>query len=117
MILDPTIHLQMALTASASVSDPEYHIVYIDYTPDAKLAVPLMTRGELNNAVDVTVLSAPVNNQSREIQEISIYNKDSQDNTVTVKTDDGTTERILVQQAISAGRSLTWGKHFGWVTV
>lgn len=109
------IKLEAVLAGAVSANQPEYHVDYADWTNDNVETPPLApSRGALNDTTDVTILAAPTNNPRREIQRISIYNKDTASITVTVKTDDGTTERIIIKSTVIAGRTLFWEKTGGW---
>lgn len=113
--LDQTLHLQIALNKSATVSQPEITVSYIDWTPDPnRQAVPATSRSSASHSGDVTILSAPVNNPSREIIYINIYNKDTVAHDVIVKTDNGTSEMILTRQSLSSTEALIWTKGQGW---
>ncbi len=115
MVLDQTMNLQVVSDGSSSTSDPEVYVSYIDWTPDPnRTAVPAPKLTVLNDAVDVTVLSAPVNNHSREVQFFSCYNKDSITHAITVKMDYSSAEGIIVKQSIQSGHSLLWDKQGGW---
>lgn len=119
VILNQTTHLQVTGSTSASTSEPDIHVAYIDWTPDPnRQAVPALNRTVLNGTTDVTVLSAPLNNQAREIVYFSCFNRYAADRTITVKTDDGTTETVLNRTAsLSAGKALVFVKGAGWSIV
>jgi hypothetical protein len=117
VILDTTLKLEVTMAGSASTSQPECHIDFIDYTPDGKTAPPATIRTALSHATDVTVLAAPVNAQAREIIHIGVYNKDTASQTITVKTDNGTTEFIEVKQVVPTLRTLAWEKESGWYLI
>ena len=117
MILDTTLKLEAVLAGAVSANQPEYHVDYVDRNTAGEETMPAFSRGALNSASDVTILSAPTSNTPRrEIQRISIYNKDTASITVTIKTDDGTTERILIRKTIGTLDSLCWEKGLGWYT-
>jgi hypothetical protein len=110
-----SIKLEAVLAGAVSANQPEYHVDYIDWTNDNQQTIPNEpSRGALNSTTDVTILTAPTNNPRREIQRISIYNKDTASVTVTVKTDDGTTERIIIKKTVATLDSLCWERGRGW---
>lgn len=118
MILDQSTHLQVVMTGSATVSQPEIQIAFIDWTQDGKCTPPLPARAALNHITDVTVLSACAGIAiSREVLSMSIFNKDTVSQTIVVKTDDGTTERIEQQQTVGTKRTLAYEKGEGWYQV
>ena len=116
MTLDPTMKLECAMSGSASASQPEVQVIFVDWTPDPqRQAIPLPMRTKLSHATDVTVLPAPTGiAQSREVIHFSCYNKDTATQTVTVKSDDGSAEFIYVKQILTTGKTLTWDKNAGW---
>ena len=112
-----SIKLEAVLAGAIATSQPEYHVDYIEYNNEGLPTIPQdPSRGALNSTTDVTILAAPVNNPRREILRISLYNKDTASVTFIVKTDDGTTERILIRKTIGTLDSLCWEKTLGWYT-
>lgn len=116
MILDTTIRLEAVLAGAVSANQPEVHVDYIDWAITGLPTNPIPSRTQLNSTTDVTILAAPTVAKAREIQRIAIYNKDTASVTVTVKTDDGTTERIIIKKTIGTLDSLCWEKGLGWYT-
>jgi hypothetical protein len=115
LILDTNIRLEAVLAGAVSANQPEYHVHFRDRNRDGEYAEPGLSRGALNSGSDVIILAAPGdNNPRREIEEITIYNKDTANVTVTVKTDDGTTERIIVAITLATLETLHYTKGEGW---
>ncbi len=117
MILDRINKLEAVLAGAVSANQPEVMVDYIDWNPAGQSTPPAQIRSALNSASDVTILDTPATktqNQSREPIRISIYNKDTAAVTVTVKTDDGTTERIIIKATLQTLESLHWEKNSGW---
>jgi hypothetical protein len=114
VILDSTMKLEAVLGGAVSANQPEVHVDYQDWTVENVQTRPAPFRTALNNSTTVTILAAPTANPIREPLRVIVYNKDTAAVTVTVKTDDGTTERIEVKQEILAGESLCWEKGVGW---
>lgn len=115
MILDTNLKLEAVLAGAITTSQPEYHVYFVDWNQNAETTPPAVSRGALNSTTDVTILSAPgALNPRREVQKLVIYNKDTLAVIVTVKTDDGTTERIERKTTLNAGDSLCWEKDVGW---
>lgn len=115
MILDTSIFLQAVLGGAVSANQPEYHVHFRDRNKKGEYAEPGLSRGALNSTSDVTILAAPGdNNPRREIEGISIYNKDTSAVSVIVKTDDATTERIITRQTLASLETLIWTKGQGW---
>lgn len=115
MILDTSLKLEGVLAGAITTSNPEVQVDYLDYNQQGMPTLPASFRVALNGNTDVTILAAPtVPNQRREALRISIYNKDTVAVTVTVKTDDSTTERILLKATLQTLESLNWEKSRGW---
>jgi hypothetical protein len=117
MILDTATKLEAVLVGAVSASQPEVHVDYKDWSVANEETSPQYTRSALNSTTDVTILAAPVNNPKREVTEVSIYNKDSASVTVIVKTDDGTTERIITRVTLATLETLFYGKMQGWYAI
>ena len=114
MILDTTLKLEAVLAGAVAANQPEVHVDYEDVNKDGRRTNPAPFRVALNSNTDVTILAAPVLNAVREPIYIAIYNKDTAAVTVTVKTDDGSTERIIVKKTIEAGGTLQYNRQLGW---
>lgn len=116
MILDTNVKLQIVLAGNVTTSQLEYHVHFRDRNREGKPAEPGLSRGATNNTTDVTMLDAPgTNNPRREIEGISVYNKDSVSATAILKTDDGTTERIINQITLATLETLYYdGNGGGW---
>jgi hypothetical protein len=107
LILDTNLRLEAVLAGAITTSQPEYHVCFVDWNQNAETTPPAVSRGALNSTSDVTILAAPGSvNPRREVQKLVIYNKDTVSATVTVKTDDGTTERIERKRRCLAGIAL-----------
>ena len=88
---------------------------FIVWNTDGVPTKPQTYRTALNSNTDVTILAAPgTNGQVKEPVGVSIFNKDTANVTVTVKTDDGTTERIIIKRTIGADETLHYMKGIGW---
>lgn len=114
MILDATLRLEAVLAGAVAANQPEVHVDYIDWNNENVSTIPSTSRAALNSTTDVTILATPVSNPRREPTRISIYNKDTASITVTVKTDDGTTERIIIKSTVPTLKSLMWEQSVGW---
>jgi len=116
MILDSTsLKLEAVLGGAVAANQPEVTVVFINYNVDGVPSKPATVRSALSSSTDVTILAAPsVDGHVREPQFISIYNKDTASVTVTVKTDDGTTERILHRATLATLEALQYEKGRGW---
>ena len=117
MILNGTLmKLEAVLAGAVAANQPEVTVDYIDWNPQGAPTPPAQFRVALNSTTDVTILAAPVGNPTREPIRIAIYNKDTASVTVTVKTDDGTTERIIMKKVLATLETLHFEKGSGWYT-
>lgn len=117
MILDTMTKLEAVLAGAISANQPEVHVDYVDWNKSGAMTNPAPFRTQLNGNTDVTILAAPVQNPIREPLRVAIYNKDTASVTLTIKTDDGTTERILIKATLLTLESLNWEKDRGWYAV
>lgn len=110
MITITTTHkIQAVLAGAVSVNQPHFWCDYIDTADDAVG----QANGTLNNTTDVDIVAAP-SSGDRLIKQIHIYNADTANATVTVKTDAGGTERILRKATLTTGQSLVYNSSSGW---
>jgi hypothetical protein len=119
LILDTTLlRLEAVLAGAVAANQPECHVNYIQWNVDNVPTRPAVYRAALNNTTDVSILPAPTTQGIvREVTSMSIYNKDTANVTVTVKTDDGTTERIIVKQELLTTETLNWTRDAGWFII
>lgn len=117
MILDTITKLEAVLAGAVAANQPEVHVDYFDWNKSGMPTPPGMYRVALNSGTDVTILAAPVQNPVREPFRISIYNKDTASVTVIVKTDDGTTERIITKVTLATLETLNFEKMRGWYAI
>ena len=118
IVLDSaTTVLQTVLAGSVSANQPESVVAFKDENQQGEDTKYAAKRIALNSNTDVTICAAPQQNFVRNIETISIYNKDTASVTVTVKTDDGSTEFIIVKQILLAGETLAYEHLGGWQIV
>jgi hypothetical protein len=114
LILDSSLTLEAVLGGAVSANQPEFHVDYLVRDNSANPVVkPATIRGALNSTTDVTLISPSTGRYSTqgfvaEVLRLSIYNKDTASVAVTVKTTDGTTDRIVVKQTLAAGATLEY---------
>lgn len=114
MILDSTLKLEMVLAGVVAANQPFVHVDYFDWNQQGQRTRPATFRVSLNSNTDVTVLPAPAAGFTREPMRWSVYNKDTAAITVTVKTDDGSTEGIINKTDVPVGRTLSWDANAGY---
>lgn len=117
MILDSTlISLQVALTAAKTTNDMDVTVDYLLWNTQNNTTKPASYRIATNGVTDVIILAAPSAGYVAEPLRICIYNKDTADKIVIVKTDNGT-EFIDVRKNITTLTSLIWTKLTDWYAV
>lgn len=109
-----TLALQAVLAGAVSANQPEATVSFFDEDITGADTKGATQRTALNSNTDVTICSAPQQNYVRNIDTVSIYNKDTAAVTCTVKTDDGATEFILIKKALNAGETLHYDNEAGW---
>ena len=114
IVLDTLTKLEAVLAGAVSANQPEVHVTYMDWNANNELTAPATTRTALNSNTDVTILAAPTTSPRREVQEVMIYNKDTASVVLTVKTDDGTTERIILKITLATLGTMFYEKGRGW---
>ena len=117
MILDSSTKLEAVLAGAITTSQPEAHVFYVDWNIQGLTSPPVAFRVALNGSSDVTLLAAPTASPAREVQSLTIYNKDTVSVTVTVKTDDSTTERIIQKQTLATTETFCYEKGVGWYVI
>lgn len=114
MVLTQGIRLEAVLASSANTTQPKAHVCFKTYGPDF-ISKPDLQRTALNDTTDVIICAAPEVGQVKEISFVSIHNASADTETVTVKTDDGTTEMVVVSKSLTTGQVLSWSIEGGWI--
>src|SRR5688572_23826196 len=114
MILIPGTKLETVLAGAISANQPEVHVDYVDWNTGGTQTNPALSRTALNGTNDVTILAAHVSNPIREVIRAAWYNKDTASVTVIIKTDDGTTERIIMRRTLLTLETLAFEKGVGF---
>lgn len=113
----PNRKIQIVLGAAITTNQLEITTHFYDTTPQATTTV---IRGgsklsNSNDTTDVDIVEAPaLQGIIRNVHTITVHNKDTVLSTVSVKIDDGGTEKILVKMTIASGDTLTYDDGFGW---
>jgi hypothetical protein len=114
LILSSDLTLEAVLGGAVTANQPEFHVDYLVRDNSANPVVkPATLRGALNSTTDVTLISPTTGRYSTqgfvaEVQRLSIYNKDTASVTVTVKTTDGSTDRIKCKVTLETGEFLSY---------
>jgi hypothetical protein len=116
MYLNATnLKLVANLTGAIATSQPDVHVFYDVYNAKGTDSKPSTYRSALSNTADVTILPAPtIQGTCFEIVGIVIHNSDTATVTVVVKTDDGTTQRVLLKKELLTGETIGYSKTLGW---
>jgi hypothetical protein len=120
LILTDTLTLEAVLGGAVAANQPEFHVDYFvrdNNSPQQNIAwqppKPSTLRGALNDTTDVTLISPTTGRYSTqgfvaEVTRASIYNKDTGSVTVTVKTTDGSTDRIICKATLETGEFISY---------
>jgi hypothetical protein len=114
-----TLKLQAVLAGAVATTQPDVHVWFYDVPATKKDSFedyrPAMKRTATNSTTDVDICSAPsVDNTTRVIQSIAIHNKDTASVTITIKTDDGTTEYTAFKATLATLECATYEDGLGW---
>jgi hypothetical protein len=103
--------LELLTTSTAST---DYYIVYSDFTTSTYDGG--VSAGNITTATTTTILSAPASSTRRQVKYISIRNRGSIDQTVTIKYDVSGTEQYLTGDIIlSPNEKLEYNDGTGFV--
>lgn len=115
MILDATTSLQVVQSAAKTTNDMDIHVDYVDWNSNGMPTPPATYRTTSDGSTDVTILPAPVESPKREPVRISIYNRDTADKVLTLKTDNGSAERLIWRGTITTLKANLWEKGSQWL--
>ena len=116
IILDTdTKSLEVLLGAAVALNQLDIVAAYVDIG-SANQMVNAVAANDLltNDAVPVEAVPAPNATESRQVKSLTIYNNDSQVNTVTVQYDNNGTIRIIIVKALAPGETLQYTDGIGW---
>lgn len=114
MILDTTSKtLEVVLGAAHTTNALEINSDWAD-TASGATFVPGSTPQVTNGTTAVTAVAAPAASTQRHVKSFSVYNSDTVEQTVTVRTYDGTNRRRIISTIIPVGACLTYTDHSGW---
>lgn len=112
-----TEKLQIVLAGAVTSNQLEVTAVYYDDIPQATTSVRRRAHkvSSTNSTTDVDIVDAPADHGIiRNIEKVTIHNKDTATATPTIKLDDGGTETIEIKQSIAAGESMVYEHGAGW---
>jgi hypothetical protein len=99
-----TKSIKVSMAASAETVNPDFVAAYADNTGTS--FTEAVNDGTLNGTADVTVVGAPGASTRRIVRDITICNRDTRNNTITVKYDNNGTERVIAK--VTLGPNETW---------
>lgn len=106
IILDATTKSLRAFTSATPTTDLTYYASYVDLS---SLAVSnIAASNGTFDETETTIVAAPGASTQRQIKYISLYNADSQIQTVTVVLDVSGTNTVLCQVLLQPGYTLTY---------
>lgn len=105
LILDATNKsLEIFLGGTVLTNQLPWTTSYVDITTNT--FNPYSTNGASNNTSVVTIMAAPAASTQRQLKEVSIFNADTQNTTVTVQLNSGGTTRIICRINLSINETL-----------
>jgi hypothetical protein len=105
LILDSTTKtIKVNMSAAAATTNPDFTVSYADN--NSSNFVEGAADGALTGTSDATVVTAPASGYRRIIKGIFIENKDTAAVTITVKYDNGGTQRTIAKVTLNVGD--TW---------
>lgn len=118
MILDKTtLKLQAVLGGAITTSQPEVTVDYEVYTDQGTTSKPASFQVALNSTTDVDILAAPtIQGYVNKVTRLSVYNKDTVNATVIIKTDDSGTEKIIQRVTLATLETLHFAIDSGFYT-
>lgn len=115
MNLTAGIKLEAVLASAANTTQPKAHVGFVTYGQEDIYRRPDLQRTALNDTTDVTILTAPEVGEVKQVTFLSIHNASADTETVTIKTDDGTTEMVWNSKSLTTGQVLSWSPDGGWI--
>ncbi len=109
-----TQSLEMVLDAAVSSTNPQYIISYNDMTATGMTLPQSSTQGNLNGLTPVTVLSAPTASTNRQVYNLTLYNADIREISITIRKDISGTKYEILKSTLSPGDTLQWSRESGW---
>ncbi len=113
----PAKSLMLVLDAVVATNQLDISLDYFDVVPQSTTTTRRggVQTSSSNGISDVTISSAPATQGIiRNIHTIFINNKDTATRIVTVKLDDGGSQKILIKQTLASGDSLVYEDNRGW---
>lgn len=115
-LIKTTTKLQAVLDAAGT--DVLINVFYYDVKartkPDNSEYQGAWTYIASNGTTDVDICAAPASNVVRNIDTIHIYNGNAATRVVTIKIDEGGTDKTLLVKSLTTGQNLVYEAGTGW---
>lgn len=111
MLLTTAQKLQVVLAGAITTSQLQVQTSYVDFPSANPGGFGVLT----NSTTDVDIVAAP-SVGLRRVVELTVYNADTVNATVSIKVDEGGTDKIKVKVLLNPGQSLSYGSD-GWQVV
>lgn len=109
LLTDTSQYLELV---TSSASDTDWTVSYVDMTTSA--TTPASDGGDITSATTTTIVASPAASTQRLLKWVSIYNRGTIANTVTVKHYVNAKSRVLRQWTLQAGESASYEDTGGW---
>lgn len=113
MFIDTTsAKIEVLLSATVTTNNLQFYASYSDLT--ASSYTPGVNATTVSSTTPVTVVGSPGSSTQRVVHDISIYNADTVDQTVTFRYNDGSTTYKLIVCKLKVGETLEYRYSNGW---
>lgn len=110
-----TEKIQAVLAGAVSATQPQAIVCYSDQTASSYSGGKQLTA--LNSTTDVDILAAPAASTVRDVDYLSIFNRDSAGVTVTIKYDVSGTDSIIITVTLATLETLIYIHAAGWMVM
>ena len=114
MILGSGMVLEAVLSGAVAANQPKCHVDAVGHDKHGVQDIQATQRVVLNSTTDVALCSYSLFVGFVEVLGLWIYNKDTANVTVTVKTSASGGDRILVKQTLLPDETLGYSNTIGW---
>lgn len=116
IILDATDQsLEVVLNEAKTTNDLDWVTSYVDVTTTTY--TPSSNDGVTNGTTFATIVAAPSASTQRQIKQITVYNNDTKNSTVTIRKNINSTLRILCKIVLHAGDVLQYNDGEGFKVI
>jgi hypothetical protein len=112
ILLTATTHALELQTSSSASTD--WTCSYVDM--DASATTPASAQGNVASATTTTIAAAPASSTQRQIKHISVRNKGTVAQTITLKKDVSATEYTIFTATLGAGEGAEYTDGKGWAS-